>query len=122
MPKITKATVKAPVKAKKAPTKAKRQPSAAFMKPVQPDEKLAKVVGDNVIVREGPSTDDDRVGKVKAGAIAKIVDRKGEWYKLKFTYGTAGWVKGGYLAPMGASEVAKIEKSRGVRPLEGASE
>jgi len=26
-------------------TKAKRKPSAAFMKPVQPDDKLAKVVG-----------------------------------------------------------------------------
>jgi chromatin remodeling complex protein RSC6 len=31
--------------------KTKRTPSAAFMKPVQPDEKLAKVVGDKPLPR-----------------------------------------------------------------------
>lgn len=51
MPKIKKATVKAPAKAKKAPAKVKRKPSAAFMKPVQPDEKLAKVVGEKPLPR-----------------------------------------------------------------------
>jgi upstream activation factor subunit UAF30 len=32
-------------------TKTKRKPSAAFMKPVQPDAKLAKVVGDKGLPR-----------------------------------------------------------------------
>ena len=32
-------------------TKSKRKPSAAFMKPVQPDEKLAKVVGSTPLPR-----------------------------------------------------------------------
>jgi chromatin remodeling complex protein RSC6 len=32
-------------------TKAKRQPSAAFMKPVQPDEKLAAVIGSEPVSR-----------------------------------------------------------------------
>lgn len=32
-------------------TKAKRKPNAAFMKPVQPDEKLAAVVGSNPLPR-----------------------------------------------------------------------
>jgi upstream activation factor subunit UAF30 len=32
-------------------TKTKRSPSAGFMKPVQPDEKLAKVVGDQPLPR-----------------------------------------------------------------------
>ena len=49
--KVTKATAKVPAKAKKAPAKAKRTPSAAFMKPVQPDEKLAKVVGEKPLPR-----------------------------------------------------------------------
>jgi len=44
-----KATKKAPAKkaAKKAPAKkaVKRKPNAAFMKPVTPNEKLAKIVG-----------------------------------------------------------------------------
>ena len=35
----------------KTPKKAKRTPSAAFMKPVTPDEMLAKVVGDKPLPR-----------------------------------------------------------------------
>ncbi len=35
----------------KAPTKTKRKPNAAFMKPVQPDEKLAAVVGSKPLPR-----------------------------------------------------------------------
>jgi chromatin remodeling complex protein RSC6 len=33
------------------PGKPKRQPSAAFMKPVQPDEKLAAVIGNEPVAR-----------------------------------------------------------------------
>jgi chromatin remodeling complex protein RSC6 len=33
------------------PTKAKRKPSAAFLKPVQPDEKLAAVIGNQPLAR-----------------------------------------------------------------------
>jgi chromatin remodeling complex protein RSC6 len=32
-------------------TKAKRQPSAAFMKPVQPDDKLAEIIGREPVPR-----------------------------------------------------------------------
>ncbi len=32
-------------------TKGKRQPSAAFMKPVQPDEKLAEIIGRDPVPR-----------------------------------------------------------------------
>jgi chromatin remodeling complex protein RSC6 len=32
-------------------TKGKRQPSAAFMKPVQPDEKLAAIIGNEAVPR-----------------------------------------------------------------------
>jgi len=35
----------------KTPKKAKRTPSAAFMKPITPDEKLAKVVGEKPLPR-----------------------------------------------------------------------
>ena len=53
MPKATKTkkTTKA-ASAKPAKTvKSKRKPSAAFMKPVQPDEALAKIVGDEPLPR-----------------------------------------------------------------------
>ena len=33
------------------PTKDKRKPSAAFMKPVQPDEKLAAIIGNEPVPR-----------------------------------------------------------------------
>ncbi|HHY87070.1 MAG TPA: hypothetical protein GYA07_16280 [Verrucomicrobia bacterium] len=33
------------------PTQSKRKPGAAFMKPVQPDEKLAAVIGDEPVPR-----------------------------------------------------------------------
>jgi len=38
-------------KTTKTAAKTKRKPSAAFMKPVQPDEKLAKVVGEKPLPR-----------------------------------------------------------------------
>jgi upstream activation factor subunit UAF30 len=34
-----------------APAKTKRQPSAAFMKPVQPDAKLAEIIGNQPVAR-----------------------------------------------------------------------
>ena len=35
----------------KTPKKTKRTPNAAFMKPVQPDEKLSKIVGEKPLPR-----------------------------------------------------------------------
>jgi upstream activation factor subunit UAF30 len=50
--KVTKLAAKPAVKKTiKSAAKPKRKPSAAFMKPVQPDEVLAKVVGNNPLPR-----------------------------------------------------------------------
>jgi len=46
-----KATKKKAAKKKTVKKKTKRKPSAAFMKPVQPDAKLAKVVGSKALPR-----------------------------------------------------------------------
>jgi len=46
-----KKAVKKKVAKKKAKKKAKRKPNAAFMKPVQPDAKLAEVVGSKPLPR-----------------------------------------------------------------------
>ena len=43
--------MKKPSKPAKAARPAKRKPSAAFLKPVQPDEKLAEVVGSKPLPR-----------------------------------------------------------------------
>ena len=42
---------KPPRRSLQKPSKPKRKPSAAFMKPVQPDEALAKIVGDKPLPR-----------------------------------------------------------------------
>lgn len=67
--------------------------------------KRAKVVRDNVIVRGRPSTGSSRVTMVDQGRIAAIVDRKDGWYRLQFSGGTSGWVRGDMLAPVRASDV-----------------
>jgi cell wall-associated NlpC family hydrolase len=51
------------------------------------------VTGININVRSGPSTDSSVVTKVSGGEV-KILAQKGNWYKLRFAYGTEGWVRG----------------------------
>jgi cell wall-associated NlpC family hydrolase len=59
-------------------------------------KKYAMLSGDPVNVRRGPSTSNSVIRKVKGGK-AEIVDKWGDWYKLKFEYGTVGWVRGDFL-------------------------
>lgn len=51
------------------------------------------VKSDNVSVRQGPSTSSNRITLVSKGASATILERKGEWAKLKFPAGTVGYVR-----------------------------
>lgn len=50
------------------------------------------VTGININVRSGPSTESSVVTKVSGGDV-KILAQKGSWYKLRFAYGTEGWVR-----------------------------
>ncbi|MBL8066588.1 MAG: C40 family peptidase [Chthonomonadaceae bacterium] len=78
--------------------------------------KRARIAKDNVIVRSGARADSSRVTLVEYGRFATVVDRIGDWYKVKFAGGTAGWVRGDLLRPIKASEMALALRS--TKPVE----
>lgn len=56
----------------------------------------ASVVGVNINVRSSASSDSKLVAKVSGGE-ARVLGRSGDWYKLRFAYGTEGWVRQDFL-------------------------
>ncbi len=78
--------------------------------------KRARVVRDNVIVRSGARQDSARVAMVDQGRIASVADRIGDWYKLRFTTGTVGWVRGDLLKPVSAAELVASATARPSSP------
>lgn len=79
--------------------------------------KRARVIKDNVLVRSGARTDSARVTMVEYGRFATVADRIGSWYKLKFSGGTVGWVRGDMLKPVSAALVAQAERETGVKSI-----
>ncbi|MBS1722066.1 MAG: C40 family peptidase [Armatimonadetes bacterium] len=75
--------------------------------------KRARVIRDNVIVRSGARPDSSRLTMVDYGRFAVVADRIGDYYKLRFSGGTSGWVRGDMLAPVTASMVALAERDTG---------
>lgn len=67
----------------------------------------ATVVGTGINVRSEPSTNASLVTKVNGGEAA-IVAQKGDWYKLRFQYGTQGWVREDFLKIAGKSGSSKM--------------
>lgn len=67
-----------------------------------------------VIVRGAPSSDSKRLTLVDKNTIAKILERKGDWYKLQFNWGGHGWVRGDMLAE--TSKEVPPQKPKVVRP------
>lgn len=70
-----------------------------------------KVNKESVNVRRKASDDAGVVSNIAAGQIAKVVDRDGSWYRLKFSNGVQGWVRGDMLSAVKTSAyVASIRK------------
>ena len=65
------------------------------------------VVGADVNVRSGPSSDSSLVKKV-TGAQGVVLAQKGDWVKIKFQYGTIGWVRQDFLKISGHSAAKMI--------------
>lgn len=74
--------------------------------------RYARVSGDAVTIRDEASRSSDALGKVEAGTLAKVLDRDGDWYRLRFPYGTEGWVRGDLLEQASAPVVAKVHHKR----------
>lgn len=70
----------------------------------------ALVNSDDVSIRRVPGG--ERITTVDTGTRARVLDREGQWYKLRFPKGTEAWVRGDYLNPAHAERVAKRKKHR----------
>lgn len=68
------------------------------------DDKVAKITASNVIVRSGPSTSNDRIVMVSKGRVAELLAKQDDWYKVKFSGGTIGWIRGDLLSLVARSE------------------
>lgn len=66
--------------------------------------RYATIVRPDTVVRTAPGSNAKRVAKVEAGRHVRVLDRDDHWYKVKFEYGTVGWVRGDLLV----SEQPKI--------------
>lgn len=57
----------------------------------------AIITGNNVNVRKGPGTNNNVIKQVNKGQRGTILDKSGEWFKVKFKDMT-GWVSGTYVS------------------------
>ncbi|MBN8689776.1 MAG: C40 family peptidase [Armatimonadetes bacterium] len=76
---------------KSAPTKAT---TSKYPEVTTVNAEIAKA---SVIVRTEASTNSGKVVVVDKGTVARVVDRKNEWYKLVFSGGKSGWVRADML-------------------------
>ncbi len=69
------------------------------------------IAKDGVIVRRGAGTHTEKVVIVPMGTEVTILDKQGEWYKLRFPRGTVGWVRGDMLKGRSAPAVVASNKT-----------
>lgn len=72
---------------------------------------------DSVVLHRGPSVDAARVTEVSLGTRAKVVQKQGDWYQLKFPKGTVAWVRSDMLVATSAERDSSSEdRPRSHRP------
>ena len=79
--------------------------------------KVARITATNVIVRSGPSTETDRKALVTRGRTADLLAQQGDWYKVKFSGGTIGWIRNDLLELVSA-DVIEAEKAEAAKNLD----
>jgi len=70
--------------------------------------KRVRIIKDSVYVRSGPNTTAKPLTKVTKDRVASVIDRTGDWYKIKFEGGTVGWVRQDMLKAVSAQEASKL--------------
>ena len=71
----------------------------------------AVVAGSGSTIRRTPSLAGEKVTAVDAGTRVKVLDREGDWYRLKFPKGTVGWMRADLLKPAAIADVAKDRRT-----------
>ncbi|GAW91270.1 SH3 domain-containing protein [Calderihabitans maritimus] len=61
------------------------------------EKRSARVAGSYVNVRSGPGTQYVRVGVLTRGTAVTILERQGEWYKVRYMGKRVGWIAGWLL-------------------------
>lgn len=74
--------------------------------------RYAVIAKPDTIVRAAPGQHAKRIVMVDRGRHVRVLDRDTHWYKVRFEYGTEGWVRGDLLA----AEQPKIVASRHASP------
>ncbi len=59
---------------------------------------LRCIKGDRVALRQGPSTDVKRLALMDDATPIKVLDKSGDWCKVKLLDGPTGWVLGSFVA------------------------
>ncbi len=59
---------------------------------------FATITRPDTVVRKAPGSNAGRIAKVDAGRHVRILERDDHWYRVRFEYGTVGWVRGDLLA------------------------
>jgi cell wall-associated NlpC family hydrolase len=85
------------------------------------EQVFATLIGDSINVRRGPSTSNSVITKVKGGK-AEIIDKWGDWYKLKFQHGTTGWVRNDFLEIPGVARPAAKRETESVVASAGSTD
>lgn len=59
--------------------------------------RYAVVSRDNATIRRKPSLSGSKITTVPSGTRVTVLDRDGDWYRLRFPRGTEGWMRGDLL-------------------------
>lgn len=78
------------------------------------------ITGSVVNVRSSPSTSSEVVLKLKEGASVAVAALSGDWYRIKTSGGTQGWVSREYLSIRGANSSRGDEEELTAAQLEAA--
>lgn len=92
------------------------KPAAAVAKAPAKESRFVAIAPSRVNVRKTASTSAPKVAAVSQGAVARILETKGEWRKVQFAGGTAGWVRQDMLAPSSESAYATASRVAASQP------